>query len=91
MANKIVLIVDDNQEILDALSEYLERSSFTVITALEGNAMWKQLETVTPDLIILDIMLPGDDGLTLCQKLRLQSQVPIIMLTAVSHLTRESY
>ncbi|MFA0114266.1 response regulator [Vibrio sp. 10N.261.46.E11] len=84
MTNKVILVVDDSQDILDALSEYLERSSFTVITALEGNEMWNKLETVTPDLIILDIMLPGDDGLTLCQKLRLQSQVPIIMLTAVT-------
>ncbi len=84
MDDKIILIVDDNQEILDALSEYLERANFAVKTATDGSHMWKILESTTPDLIILDIMLPGDDGLTLCQKLRTTSQVPIIMLTAVT-------
>ncbi len=84
MDDKIILIVDDNQEILDALSEYLERANFTVKTATDGSHMWKILDSTTPDLIILDIMLPGDDGLTLCQKLRTTSQVPIIMLTAVT-------
>jgi DNA-binding response OmpR family regulator len=81
---KTILIVDDNQEILDALSEYLERANFLVETAIDGEHMWQKIASVTPDLIILDIMLPGDDGLTLCQKLRQNSQVPIIMLTAVT-------
>ncbi|MGF1682373.1 response regulator [Photobacterium minamisatsumaniensis] len=84
MENKTILVVDDSQEILDALSEYLERSSFHVHTAHDGEEMWKKLDHILPDLIILDIMLPGDDGLTLCQKLRHNSQVPIIMLTAVT-------
>ncbi|MGF1750058.1 response regulator [Vibrio cionasavignyae] len=84
MENKTILVVDDNQEILDALSEYLERSSFRVHTAHDGEEMWRKLGDITPDLIILDIMLPGDDGLVLCQKLRRDSQVPIIMLTAVT-------
>ncbi len=80
----MVLIVDDSQEILDALSEYLERSNFSVLTAMDGEQMWELLKSHTPDLIILDIMLPGDDGLTLCQKIRQDSHVPIIMLTAVT-------
>ncbi|GAD79250.1 response regulator transcription factor [Vibrio ezurae] len=84
MDKRTVLIVDDSQEVLDALSEYLEIANFNVLTALHGGQMWQILETVSPDLIILDIMLPGDDGLTLCQKLRRSSQVPIIMLTAVT-------
>lgn len=84
MEKKTIVIVDDSEEILDALSEYLQRSNFIVVTATDGEQMWRKLETVTPDLIILDIMLPGDDGLTLCQKLRTTSHVPIIMLTAVT-------
>lgn len=82
--NKTILVVDDNQEILDALSEYLTRSSFVVHTAHDGEEMWLKLADLSPDLIVLDIMLPGDDGLTLCRKLRARSQVPIIMLTAVT-------
>ncbi|MBD1558923.1 response regulator transcription factor [Vibrio sp. S9_S30] len=84
MENKVILIVDDNQEILDALSEYLKRSNFSVLTAMNGDQMWTLLQSNTPDLIILDIMLPGDDGLTLCQKIRQDSHVPIIILTAVT-------
>ncbi|WP_087024236.1 response regulator [Thaumasiovibrio subtropicus] len=82
--NKTLLVVDDNQEILDALSEYLGKSGFDVMTARNGDEMWQQLQNCTPALVILDIMLPGDDGLTLCRKLRHISHVPIIMLTAVT-------
>ncbi|WP_413112255.1 response regulator [Thaumasiovibrio sp. DFM-14] len=84
MDSKVILIVDDNQEILDALSEYLSEANFKVYTALDGSQMWRTLDVITPDLIILDIMMPGDDGLTLCRKLRHDSAIPIIMLTAVT-------
>ena len=57
---------------------------FEVLTAAEGNEMRQQLAQHSPDLIILDIMMPGDDGFTLCQQIRRDSQVPIIMLTAAS-------
>ncbi|GAL03621.1 TorCAD operon transcriptional regulatory protein TorR [Photobacterium aphoticum] len=80
---KTILVVDDSEEIRDALSAYLFRSGFTVITAADGEAMWQHMQHVTPHLIILDIMLPGDDGLTLCSQIRQHSHVPIIMLTAV--------
>ncbi|OAN18774.1 DNA-binding response regulator [Photobacterium jeanii] len=84
MEQKTLLVVDDNEEIRDALSEYLTRSGFIVHLAEDGDAMWQCLAKHDVNLIILDIMLPGDDGLTLCSKIRQTSHVPIIMLTAVT-------
>ena len=84
MTSKQVLVVDDDQAIRELLAEYLSKNSFDVITAEDGIEMNKQLENHQPDLIILDIMLPGDDGFTLCQYIRQTSSVPIIMLTANS-------
>lgn len=82
--NKQVLVVDDDQAIRELLAEYLSKNNFDVITAEDGIEMDKQLLTDQPDLIILDIMLPGDDGFILCQRIRQTSHVPIIMLTANS-------
>jgi len=76
--SKQLLIVDDDQEIRELLNEYLTRAGFEVLTAAEGNEMRQQLDRHSPDLIILDIMMPGDDGFTLCQQIRRDSQVPII-------------
>ncbi|MCG9580244.1 response regulator transcription factor [Vibrio tubiashii] len=84
MENKQILVVDDNLELREALSDYLGRAGFEVIGAENGQAMWHLLQSNQPDLIILDIMMPGEDGFTLCQKLRRDSQIPIIMLTAVT-------
>ena len=81
---KQILIVDDDQEIRELLKEYLTRSGFDVLAAAEGGEMYQHLSNNTPDLIILDIMMPGDDGFSLCQQIRRKSQVPIIMLTAAS-------
>ncbi len=83
MERKTILVVDDSEEIRDALSEYLGYSGFNVLTAADGDEMWQLLNKEEPNLIVLDIMLPGDDGLTLCSKIRLKSHIPIIMLTAV--------
>ena len=77
-----ILVVDDDAEIRTLLSEYLERNGYRVSTAANGKAMWAALEVKKPDLVVLDVMMPGDDGLTLCRNLRAQSGVPIIMLTA---------
>lgn len=82
--NKQVLVIDDDQAIRELLAEYLSKNNFDVITAEDGREMDKQLLTHKPDLIILDIMLPGDDGFILCQRIRQTSHVPIIMLTANS-------
>ncbi|CAG8999510.1 MAG: Transcriptional regulatory protein OmpR [Candidatus Celerinatantimonas neptuna] len=84
---KQILVVDDDQEILSLLQQYLTKSGFIVDTASEGKQMRHRLEIQQPDLIILDIMLPGDDGFTLCRKIRQESNVPIIMLTANSDET----
>lgn len=81
---KQVLVVDDDQDIRELLAQYLTKNNFDVITAGDGIEMDRLLESHQPDLIILDIMLPGDDGFTLCQRIRQSSNVPIIMLTANS-------
>lgn len=82
--SKLILIVDDDQEIRELLQEYLVRAGFDVLVAANGIEMYQHLASAAPDLIILDIMMPGDDGFHLCQKVRRDSQVPIIMLTAAS-------
>ncbi|WP_318412261.1 response regulator [Photobacterium leiognathi] len=82
--SKQVLVVDDDKEIRELLEEYLTKNGFEVQTAAEGEEMKRCLAAGYPDLILLDIMMPGDDGFTLCQHIRKSSDVPIIMLTAVS-------
>ena len=77
-----LLVVDDDPQLRQLLEEYLSSNGFRVSTAREGRAMWRVLESSRVDLVILDLMLPGDDGLVLCRNLRARSEVPIIMLTA---------
>lgn len=84
VANKRVLVVDDDQEIRELLDEYLTKHNYDVTLAAEGEEMKQKLNEAYPDLILLDVMMPGDDGFTLCQHIRKSSNVPIIMLTAVS-------
>jgi len=82
--SKQILVVDDDQSIRELLSEYLSKVGFNVISAEDGIAMTDCLTKNQPDLIILDVMLPGEDGFVLCQRIRKTSTVPIIMLTANS-------
>lgn len=82
-----ILIVDDDPQIRSLLSEYLEQHQFRVSTARDGVEMGRLLKKAKFDLVVLDIMLPGDDGLTLCRKLREESEVLIIMLSAVGEET----
>jgi two-component system OmpR family response regulator len=77
-----ILIVDDHREIRDLVSRALIKEGFRVSTAADGRAMQKVLADGRIDLILLDLMLPGEDGLSLCRTLRAESNVPIIMLTA---------
>jgi two-component system, OmpR family, response regulator len=77
-----ILIVDDDAETRDLLQKYLQKQGYRVTTAAEGRALRALLATARPDLIVLDLMLPGADGLELCRDLRNRSNVPIIMLTA---------
>lgn len=78
-----ILIVDDDAEIRSLLSQYLMKNGLRVSAVAEGRAMWRALEAGRVDLVVLDLMLPGDDGLALCRNLRAKSvETPIIMLTA---------
>lgn len=78
-----ILVVDDDAEIRDLLREYLSKYGYQVYVAANGEAMFKVLKSHQVGLIILDIMMPGQDGFELCQKLRTESAIPIIMLTAM--------
>ncbi|MEA1049285.1 response regulator [Lamprobacter modestohalophilus] len=77
-----VLVVDDDASLRELLENYLQREGFKVSGVADGVAMFEWLGETEPDIIILDLMLPGDDGLTLARRLRQQTQVPIIMLSA---------
>jgi two-component system OmpR family response regulator len=77
-----ILIVDDDAEIRNLLTRYLQKNGLRAIAVADGRAMWQALDRSSFDLIVLDLMLPGDDGLTLCRNLRVHSDIPVIMLTA---------
>lgn len=77
-----VLIVDDDIEIRSLLADYLDGQGYQTVTAANGQAMWQELRNSHVDLIVLDINMPGEDGLTLCRNLRTNSSTPVIMLTA---------
>ncbi|MES2536495.1 MAG: response regulator [Pseudomonadota bacterium] len=79
-----ILIVDDDAEIRSLLADYLETNGYRARTAQDGAAMMNMLADAPADLIVLDLNLPGQDGLTLCRNLRTTSEVPVIMLTARS-------
>ena len=81
MAKKI-LVVDDEAKIVKVLKAYLEQSGFQVVTAADGIAAMVSFQRDRPDFIILDLNLPRMDGLEVCQTVRRQSNVPILMLTA---------
>jgi two-component system OmpR family response regulator len=78
-----ILVVDDDREIRTLLSDYLQKNGYRVSAVGEGRAMRRVLEQSHVDLIVLDLMLPGEDGLKLCRDLRARSQVPVLMLTAL--------
>jgi two-component system OmpR family response regulator len=77
-----LLIVDDDREIRGLLAQYLEKHDFRTTAVPDGKEMRRVLERSHVDLLVLDLMLPGEDGLSLCRELRGRSQLPIIMLTA---------
>jgi two-component system OmpR family response regulator len=77
-----ILIVDDDAEIRGLIREYLQKHGYRVAAAANGRELRAAVRTARPDLIVLDLMLPGEDGLELCRELRADSDVPIIMLTA---------
>jgi len=77
-----LVIVDDDREIRTLLSQYLDKHDFRTTAVAEGKEMRRVMERSRVDLVVLDLMLPGEDGLSICRELRTRSQVPIIMLTA---------
>jgi two-component system alkaline phosphatase synthesis response regulator PhoP len=81
MAKKI-LVIDDEPKIVEICKDYLQAAGFDIITAEDGLRGLSMARTQKPDLVVLDLMLPGMDGLDVCRSLRRDSNVPIIMLTA---------
>ncbi|MFC1980029.1 response regulator transcription factor [Chloroflexota bacterium] len=82
MAGKRILVVDDDIKTVELVKLYLNRDGYRVITAYDGIGALRLARESRPDLIVLDLMLPGMDGLEVCRILRAESEVPIIMLTA---------
>ena len=80
--NEMILVIDDEKKIVKLARDYLERGGFRVATAADGTAALATARQVRPDLVVLDLNLPGMDGLDVCRALRRESAVPIIMLTA---------
>ncbi len=80
--NKTILIVEDEPELAGLLRDYLQQSEYQVQIIADGLAVLEYVRRNTPALILLDLMLPGKDGMTICREVRAFSQVPIIMLTA---------
>lgn len=82
-----ILVVDDHRDIRDLVGRYLQDHGMRVLLAEDGDAMKRQLRHHGVDLVVLDIMMPGDDGLTLCRYLREHTELPVILLTAMSEET----
>jgi DNA-binding response OmpR family regulator len=83
--HKTILLVDDDREIVKILSEYLEAEQYTVITANNGQTALQRIHTERPDCVVLDVMLPDEDGWSVTRKIRSDNRVkhtPIILLTA---------
>jgi DNA-binding response OmpR family regulator len=79
---KTVLVVDDEPIVREVVVRYLEREGYRTLEAADGDAAREAIERAGADLVVLDVMLPGTDGLELCRWIRSRSQLPVIMLTA---------
>jgi DNA-binding response OmpR family regulator len=82
MSNIRILVIDDEEDMRNLLQMYLENSGFHCIEASNGTEGLQAVKTLSPDLIILDIMMPDEDGFQVCKKIREESSVPIIFLSA---------
>jgi DNA-binding response OmpR family regulator len=78
-----VLVVDDDPTVSEVVSRYLQSAGFAVTVAGDGPSALEQAAAVSPDLVVLDLLLPGIDGLEVCRRLRETSPVPVVMLTAL--------
>jgi DNA-binding response OmpR family regulator len=81
-ARDLVLVADDEQNIVDLVSLYLEKAGYRVATARDGDETLSKVRDLSPSLLVLDVMMPGPDGIQVCRTLRRRSDVPIVMLTA---------
>ena len=81
-ATKKILVVDDEAQIVKVLKAYLEKSGYAVVTAADGREALAVFSREAPDFLILDLNLPGIDGLEVCKVVRRESNIPILMLTA---------
>ena len=81
-ATSLVLLIEDEESLVSSLSYYLRKNGFNVVSAMTGAAGILAVRAERPDVIVLDLMLPGIDGLDVCRRVRSESNVPIIMLTA---------
>ncbi|MEZ4734712.1 MAG: response regulator [Caldilineaceae bacterium] len=88
MNNPMILVVDDEQSISEVVSLYLTRSGYEVKVVHDGKAALQLLTQHKPDLVILDLMLPGIDGWEITRRLRAEGNTPIIMLTAQEEADR---
>jgi len=86
MPDPCILIVEDHDGIRDALAAYLRREGMTARTARDAAQARRMIEEAEPDLIVLDVMMPGEDGFSLCRHVRATSRIPIIFLTAVNEV-----
>ena len=77
-----LLIVDDDRELRVLLDDYLTKNGFDITAVPDGKSMWTALANERHQLVILDLMLPDEDGFSLCRQLRTRSDIPVIMLTA---------
>lgn len=84
MADGHIYIVDDNRELLDVVSQYIGDNGYKTSIAKNGQELRALMRRGSPDLVVLDIMMPGEDGLSICRFLRETSTVPIIFLTALA-------
>jgi two-component system, OmpR family, response regulator BaeR len=82
MKKEEVLVVEDDNKIAALLSDYLKQANFNVSILRRGDVVTSQVRSKPPDVILLDIMLPGKDGMTICQEIRSFSKVPILILSA---------
>jgi two-component system, OmpR family, phosphate regulon response regulator OmpR len=81
MGNR-VLIIDDDEKLRKLLKEYLEENGFKVLTLADGSDVKRTLQKESPEMVVLDIMLPGKDGLEVLKEIRMDDTIPVIMLTA---------
>ena len=82
MANEKILVVDDEKNICELLRLYLAKEGYNVTMANDGNTALAEFDKVKPDLVLLDVMMPGMDGWEVCRRIRANSKTPIIMFTA---------